>query len=253
MSKQKDIKFYDDLRKNEWKNTADFGPGVRTRYRIINKLLNKYNVVGTLNDVGCGSGNLIEYILLHNKSRFESVIGSDFSIEALKIAKQKNPDIKFEEIDLTDVPSKYIEKNQSDLVLCSEVLEHIEDDEIAIQNMFKMLNIGGYVIISVPYLMKHWTQHDDFSGHVRRYEPGELEQKLEKAGFAVVESFGWGNFIYEMYFRILGKTSPKAIMSTGKNKFRKKILAKFLYNIFRVEDFFTRKNHGRRIFAIAMK
>ena len=52
--------FYDNLRKNEWKSTADYGPTTRARYDIIEKLVKQNsNQNPTILDVGCGTGNLL--------------------------------------------------------------------------------------------------------------------------------------------------------------------------------------------------
>jgi hypothetical protein len=42
--------------------------------------------------------------------------------------------------------------------------------------------------LSVPLGPRYWTAFDEYAGHVRRYEPSELQQKLTRAGF-VIERF----------------------------------------------------------------
>jgi SAM-dependent methyltransferase len=70
-----------------------------------------------------------------------------------------------------------------DCILCSEVLEHIPDDGKAIAELRRVLKPGGVLVATVPYQKRYWAEDDEYVGHVRRYDPGELEQKLRTAGF----------------------------------------------------------------------
>src|SRR5690606_30856292 len=98
----------------------------------------------------------------------KNISGSDFSIDSVKIAKKKTKlDIfQADVIKLSSFPKK-----KYYAIVCSEVLEHVQDDIKAIKNMYSLLEKDGYLFISVPYLMKHWSISDELSGHVRRYEP----------------------------------------------------------------------------------
>ncbi len=74
-------------------------------------------------------------------------------------------------------------------IICSEVLEHVEEDTRALSEMKRVLAPGGTLIITVPFQKKYWGEDDDFVGHKRRYESGELEEKLKDAGFSTVKTY----------------------------------------------------------------
>ena len=76
-----------------------------------------------------------------------------------------------------------------DLVVCSEVLEHIPDQQTAMDELVRVLKPGGQLVVSVPrYLPERlcWALSDDYvkanQGHVRIYRRGELIERLERAG-----------------------------------------------------------------------
>lgn len=76
-----------------------------------------------------------------------------------------------------------------DCVLCSEVLEHVPDDERAIAELRRVLTPGGTLVVTVPFQRRYWADDDDYVGHVRRYDPGELERKLAAGGFTSSRSY----------------------------------------------------------------
>lgn len=61
-----------------------------------------------------------------------------------------------------------------DLVCAMDILEHVEDDVGAVNELTRVLAPGGTLLISVPLHQSHWTAFDDFVGHCRRYEPAAL-------------------------------------------------------------------------------
>lgn len=76
-----------------------------------------------------------------------------------------------------------------DAIVTSEVLEHIWDDERAIEELVRVLRPGGRLAVTVPtrfpervcWALNH-EYHDQPGGHIRIYRQPELEQKLERAG-----------------------------------------------------------------------
>ncbi len=76
-----------------------------------------------------------------------------------------------------------------DLVICSEVLEHIPDDQHAMRELVRVLKPGKSVVVSVPrYLPERicWGLSDDYvkanQGHVRIYRSNDLIARMERAG-----------------------------------------------------------------------
>ena len=69
-----------------------------------------------------------------------------------------------------------------DLITALDVVEHIEDDRQAIDEMFAMLRPGGKLLVTVPASMKLWDRHDEINGHYRRYSRRGLRELLSGKG-----------------------------------------------------------------------
>lgn len=82
-------------------------------------------------------------------------------------------------------------KEQFDIVIADQVLEHVLDPVQAARNIRAMLKPGGTAMIATPFLFRvHARPHD----YYRWTEPG-LRQLLLNAGFSddAIESHSWGN------------------------------------------------------------
>lgn len=83
-----------------------------------------------------------------------------------------------------------------DLVCAFEVIEHIEEDEMALSEIYRVLKKNGTFIFSVPLFMKYWSAWDELAGHKRRYEPDELEEKLKRIGLFIEKFYTSGSPLF---------------------------------------------------------
>lgn len=203
---------------------------------------------GELLDVGCGIGTLLSQISAH--TGVTEVSGCDFSQEAIEIADREGFNVFV--ADLTDLDT-FPPKNY-DIIICSEVLEHIEDDETALSHLHSLVRDGGRIIISVPYSIQNWSAHDEFAGHIRRYEYDELVQKIERANFSILYAFVWGFPLYTLYHSVMIHCKPDEIMGhSGTRNYLKRYLSQCLYHLFYIDDLFVYFKKGRRVFVVAEK
>lgn len=72
--------------------------------------------------------------------------------------------------------------------MCTDVLEHIEEEELFLKNIYDKMPQKGVGILSVPAFMNLWSSEDEVDGHFRRYKISELEEVLHKVGFDVLYS-----------------------------------------------------------------
>jgi SAM-dependent methyltransferase len=79
-----------------------------------------------------------------------------------------------------------------DLVCAFDIVEHVDDDDGALSELSRVAKPGGTLLLSVPLHPSHWTAFDDFVGHRRRYQPGQLLEKLAGHGFTVSQSAIYG-------------------------------------------------------------
>ena len=75
-----------------------------------------------------------------------------------------------------------------DVVSAFDVVEHCEDDALAVSELARVLAPGGRMLLSVPAYQWAWSDHDVRAGHHRRYTKGRLDRVVEGAGLSVARS-----------------------------------------------------------------
>jgi SAM-dependent methyltransferase len=152
----------------------------RARNRVILWALKKQ--VGQFNqflEVGCGTAFVLNGV--REAYPHADLYGSEFFEEGLIHARKRIPTAKFLQIDATAMK----DVDQYDVIGAFDVIEHIEQDELAINNLARALKSGGSLLISVPQHKWLWSQADEFACHVRRYSRTELIRKIEGAGLKI--------------------------------------------------------------------
>lgn len=81
-----------------------------------------------------------------------------------------------------------------DLVMLTDVLEHLDDDARALSEAKRVLKPGAHLLITVPASPALWGAHDVASHHRRRYVMAGLRDLIARAGFEIVEDYHF-NFI----------------------------------------------------------
>jgi SAM-dependent methyltransferase len=127
-------------------------------------------------NVGCGTGGLISLF-----EQYGEVTNIDTSPEAIKYCSQKgHKNVHL----LPSGPLPYADKT-FDLVLATDVLEHIEDDLAALQDWRRVMKDDGTLIMTVPAYQWLWSAHDEALQHFRRYSVSQLHHLVNRAGFVV--------------------------------------------------------------------
>jgi ubiquinone/menaquinone biosynthesis C-methylase UbiE len=112
------------------------------------------------------------------------VIYSDLSFAALNYLKRAGQKGFFVVADATALPFK---PDIFSHAICSEVLEHIEDDQRALNEMGQVLKLSGNLILTFPHRKFYFANDDRFVNHYRRYETHEMLERLETAGLKPLE------------------------------------------------------------------
>jgi SAM-dependent methyltransferase len=121
-------------------------------------------------DIGCGAG--------HNLGAFAdgyTCVGFDTSAAVLEAARERFPNVRFALG--TTVAEMTEDLGRADLVLMTDVIEHIEDDRGFAEEMVAACRPGTLFFLTVPADPRLWSKHDVSVGHHRRYVP-ETFRKL---------------------------------------------------------------------------
>jgi SAM-dependent methyltransferase len=128
-------------------------------------------------DAGCGTGfNLCDYVQLGRAYGLEP----DRHAAALGRSRSGAPVVQG---DLLRLPFR---SGSFDLVVCTDVLEHIAEDSAALSELARVLRPAGTLILTVPACPWAWTEHDRYLGHVRRYDCRRLGRLTRAAGLSIV-------------------------------------------------------------------
>ncbi len=170
-----------------WKS-AEAYPNHAFILRAVKQLLPEGEL--TILDVGCGNG----YIASQLSAMGHNVIAVDASEDGIVIGRKAHPGVRF------DVHSAYDDLRaivvDVDLVVSTEVIEHLYQPNLFLENAFKVLRPGGHLIITTPYhgylknlalsLCNYWDKHhtvDWENGHIKFFSEKTLTRMLSACGF----------------------------------------------------------------------
>ncbi len=141
-------------------------------------------------EIGSGIGNIaIETLAIPGVEAFTATDLSDDSLDILRMRLDGESRLKTAVWDLGQPPPLALEGEKYDTIICSNVLEHIEDHERALDYMHSLLTEGGRLILLVPADQSIFCELDTQLGHYRRYRKTELKEFLEQRSFAVEQVF----------------------------------------------------------------
>lgn len=155
----------------------------RARNRLIIWALSRYaSGFHSFLEVGCGTGYVLSGIAKAYPNAH--LQGSELFSEGLKFAVERQPAIHFMQMDARKIPFV----DEFDVIGAFDVIEHIEEDEQALKQMYGALKVGGIMLLTVPQHKWLWSSVDEYACHVRRYTANELHEKVELSGFEILRS-----------------------------------------------------------------
>ncbi len=184
----------------------------------VKQLVQSLGKKGTVLDLGCGNGSLSHELA---KLGFE-VHGIDRSESGIQIARATFPQVQFllgdVEKDLSPDP---FQAESFDVVVSTEVVEHLYQPRRLIQNAFRLLKPSGHFIVSTPYhgyvknvvlalsgkMDNHFTALWD-GGHIKFWSRETLSGLLTEKGFTDLRFVGTGRVPYVWKSMILIARKP---------------------------------------------
>lgn len=150
---------------------------------------------GSIIDIGAGNGLVLKFF----KDRGFTVSGIELEKDQVHQMQQDHrlKGVHLQQGDITTLRGK----QNYDVVIASDVIEHIEDDTSAVQNLFSFVAPGGYLVITVPAHMHLFGKRDTAWGHHRRYDRSMLSKQMSKlANSSPVGYWQWNMIGYGMYY-----------------------------------------------------
>ena len=223
------------------------------RKEFILQNIHKYvNKKEKLIEIGAGTGNVSRYL---QKNGYENISVGEMHLNGLKYAQSYGIKNCYQ-FDLLDTPFE----NEFNTVCMFDVLEHIPNDNMALQNVYDMLNNGGKIVLTIPSHMWLWNRDDAIAGHKIRYTRKELSDKLEQNGFEVLTARYFFISIVPLLFlrRVLNKDDRSKVEEKEYNSdiSMNSVISNILLFISRIENKinqFLPNYFGGSLFIIARK
>ncbi|MHB1947165.1 MAG: class I SAM-dependent methyltransferase [Gammaproteobacteria bacterium] len=162
----------------------------------------------TLLEIGCSSGFMLKR--LSKAFPKSTILGSDVVSQPLHKLAETLPNIPLFRFDLLHCP---FPDNSIDAVVILNVLEHIENDLAALQQIKRILKPGGIAIIEVPAGPHLYDIYDKVLMHYRRYTRSDLTTLATKCDLKIKDNTHLGFFLYPG-FRFVKKRNQKLLSAS---------------------------------------
>jgi len=165
----------------------------RVRNVIIGNALKKYlPPESKIMEIGCGTGFVSSYL---KKLRYD-VDCAELHLQGLKYCKKRMAGTNYYQFNVYDE----LFYNHYDGICAFDVIEHLDNDKLALKNMHSALKKGGFLFITVPANKKLWSQNDEYTMHKRRYNSVDLKESIEKEGFNIIRISYFMTFLYPFIY-----------------------------------------------------
>ncbi len=184
-----------------WDRYADStraNPGHALRRSLIFRLLgpDAADPDAAILDFGCGSGDLL--VEMTGRYGQENLAGIDQSDSGLNHARERLPGVKLVVFDFAATEGAPAElRGWASHVVCSEVLEHVDDPVLVLNNAALCLRPGGRLVVTVPG--GPMSAFDKHLGHRGHFTKAAITEALEQAGLQVDVVAAAGFPVFNLY------------------------------------------------------
>ncbi len=189
-------------------------------------------------DAGTGTGANSKWL-----SNYGNVTSMEFDEDCISYSKNKNG-LDYVQGSLLELP---FQNESFDLVCAFDVIEHIENHELAVAEMKRVCKSGGRIFITVPAFQHLWSEHDEINHHFRRYTKENLNKLFENSNGEIAFSSYFNYRLYPIVLvaRVIGKlftsSKKKSNLKSDFDKFSPGITNNLLRAIFKGEKNQIRK------------
>ena len=139
-------------------------------------------------DYGCGTGKIA--YLLQERYKDKEIYGADISDVAVDYCRKRGLSNVFH------LREEKLPENTFGLIVCLDVLEHIQEDVELLNQIKNLLSAGGRIFMAVPSYEFLWSGEDYVSNHARRYTRRQLKKKITQAGFKISKISYFNTFLF---------------------------------------------------------
>ncbi|MBP5855627.1 class I SAM-dependent methyltransferase [Marivibrio halodurans] len=179
-------------------------------------------------DVGTSTGTNLR---LMRDMGFSDVTGLDMSEEAIRFCRDKG----LGEVRQGDICQMPFKDGHFDLVLATDIVEHVDDDARALSEIFRVVRPGGYVLMTVPAFQSLWGAQDILSHHKRRYRKKGFESLVAVSRLRVRRSYYFNFLLFLPIFLVRRIISMLKIPQKSENRFNAPVINEILLFLFTLD------------------
>lgn len=234
------------------KDSHSSHPSVRFRNRLIieevRRILDPFQECSIL-DVGCGNGDLLKELgrrLCQAKAR---VALSGYDISQYQIEKNRRQGLPFD-FQVVDFNERVDAGRKFDIIICSEVIEHLKNWELSLENIAGMNKAGGYLILTTQSGKRF--KSDRALGHLQHFRLDNLAAQLKDLDYDILRAERRGFPFYNLQKVANSAFTPVAWkIAHRETNLLDTILFSCTYFLFRIS--LNSKSLGPQIFILARK
>ncbi|MBU2604943.1 MAG: class I SAM-dependent methyltransferase [Alphaproteobacteria bacterium] len=200
------------------------------RRRLFSQLIRQANIPAdaAVVDIGTGTGANLRLL---KEMGFSRVTGIDASPEAARWCAEKG----LGEVKAGDIRALPLADNSVDLIMATDVVEHVDEDDAALREISRVLRPDGLALITVPAFPSLWGLQDIKSHHYRRYRMDPFLRLLERTGLKVEKRFHFNFLLFVPIFLARQVLRVGKIDLNSENEVNSPLLNRILRGVFRLD------------------
>jgi SAM-dependent methyltransferase len=160
----------------------------RGRRRIIRAELDRLALPARAQvlDAGCGSGRTLTELVDYGE-----VTGIELHADAAALARARGHG----EVRVGRLEALLWPEASFDLITCLDVIEHTQDDRVALAELYRVCRPGGWLLVTVPAYPALWSRHDEVNHHYRRYSRAALRSAAGDVGWTLTRMSSFNSLL----------------------------------------------------------
>lgn len=219
---------------NELIDNIDDDPENNYFTKILIDSIKKSEIPKKSLDVGCGNGAFTQIL----KKKFNSyLIGIDGNQYGLEISKKRGFDETYLVEDFSKDKLSMVDDLDFDFVVSKDTLEHVVDPKYSLDQIWKKIKIGGYLLLHIPnhfpfygrlkFLItnnidtfNYFPDHKRYDyPHIKFFNYDSIISMLSDYNYEIIENFSYNFFVLPIFNKVISKKIKKNIVLKFPNNF----------------------------------